>query len=120
MSQSILAHIHGERFARIEPHSTLTGTPLRTPTEAAEARAHRGFTFGPIGRGMAHNVRTGKDLDVQVQIEQAVMVDYDPRTHRQPREFWERKQSGIANRDTSPGDQGQWELSRVAKMAGAV
>jgi len=88
MSQNVLIHIHGEHFARVEPCFTLTGIPLCAPAEAAEARAQRWYIFGPPGRGIAQNIRPrkchdddrGLNLDVQVQIEQAVMVDYDPKT----------------------------------------
>ena len=78
---------------------------------------------------MVNNVRVGKDydenggmnLDVQVQIEQAVMVDYGPKVHRKPRAPWERKQSGIAGSgDTSFADQGQWELTNATKTGSTV
>jgi hypothetical protein len=125
MSQSILIHVHGERIAQIEPHLTLTGMPLRTPAEAAEARARQRTILGTTGHGMAHNVRTGKDgdgdggrnLSVQVQIEQAVVVDYDPKTDRKTRVFWERKQGDVTNGVTSSADHSQWELSNVTKLA---
>jgi len=120
MSQSILIHIHGELFARTEPRLALTDLPPRTLAEAAEAHAQQGFVFGPTCRGIAHNVRTGKGIGVQVQVEQAVMVDYDTRTHRKPRVLWERKETEIESGDTLSGDQGQWELSNVTKAAGTV
>ena len=61
------------------------------------------------------------DLDVQVQIEQAVMVDYNPRTtSRESRVFWEGKQGSTTDRTASPVDQGQWELSDVTETAGTV
>jgi hypothetical protein len=126
MSQNILVHIHGERFARaVEQCLTLTGIPLCASAETAEARAQRWYIFGPSDRGMMQNVRPRKDeengglnLDVQVQIEQAVMVDYESGAYRPPRVFgWDKKKrSEIRSGDTSSADQGQWELSNVAKM----
>ena len=88
MSQNILIHIHGERSVRAESCLMLTGIPHCAPAEAAEARAQRWYIFGPPPRGTAQNIRPcknhdengGLDLDVQVQIEHAVMVDYDPKT----------------------------------------
>jgi len=109
MSQNILIHIH----------------------EAAEVRAQRWYVFGPPGRGASiaqnvgprkeHDENGGLNLDVQVQIEQAVMVDYNPKTHRKPRVLdLDRKRSEIDGGDSSSTDQGQWELSNVAKTRDVV
>jgi hypothetical protein len=125
MSQGILIHIHGECLAQIEPPLQLTGIPPRTPAEAAETRAHHMATFGATGRGTMYNVRTGKSgsedrsrsLDVQVQIEQAVMVDYDQKPYQEPRGTLNRERSDITNGETSSADQGEWELSSVANTA---
>lgn len=66
---------------------------------------------------------SASDLGVQVQIEQAVMVDYDPisynrENYRTPRVIWDRKQS-TANGDAerSFGEQNRWELSSVRSLA---
>lgn len=119
MSQRFLLHVHGERLARVTPRLTLTPIYLRALAEAAEVRAQRQFIFSPNGRVVARDVRAGgvrdgnggMNLDVQVQIEQAVMVDYHPRTHRIPRTIWDRKQSDITN-VYSP-DRALWGLSRT-------
>lgn len=62
------------------------------------------------------------DLGVQVQIEQAIMVDYDPvvygrENYRRPRVIWDRKRSA-ANGDVegSSVEQTQWELSSVRSV----
>jgi len=131
MSQNILIHIHGERSARVERCVTLTGIPLCAPAEAAETRAQRLYVFGPPGRGASivqnigprkeHDENGGLNLDVQVQIEQAVMVDYHPRTHRTPRvPNLDRRQNEIEDGETSSANQGQWELSNVAKTRDIV
>jgi hypothetical protein len=64
------------------------------------------------------------DLGVQVQIEQAVMVDYDPivygrENYRKPRVIWDRKQ-GTADGERSSGEQNRWELSSVTKTMDTV
>lgn len=131
MSQNILIHIHGGRSTRVERYMTLTGIPLCAPAEAAEIRAQRWYVFGPPGRGAnivqtigprkEHDENGGLNLDVQVQIEQAVMVDYHPKTHRAPRALdLDRKRSEIEDGETSSVDQGQWELSNVAKTRDVV
>jgi hypothetical protein len=51
------------------------------------------------------------NLGVQVQIEQAIMVDYNPKTDRKATIFWERKRSEVTDGD-SP-ERGQWELSSI-------
>ena len=83
--------------------------------------------MGPSGRCVAQNIGPGKgneigglNLDVQVQVERAVMVDYDLKTFRKPRAInWERKRRDIANGDI-PSNRDQWELSGVTKTAGAA
>ena len=117
MSQRFLIHVHGECLARESARSTLTISLLRTLSEAAEIRAQRQFIFGNTGRvvarGVGTNVFRGENgdinLDVQVQIEEAVMVDYHPKAHRIPKAFWDRKQSGIPKGD--PANQSPWGLS---------
>lgn len=102
--------------------------PLRTPAEAAEARAQWGFILSPSGRCVAQNIRSGKDngigslnLDVQAQVEQAVMVDYDLKTSRKPGVLsWERKRRDITNGDIPSADRDQWKLSSVTKTADAA
>jgi len=76
------------------------------------------------GKDGVETTATG-ELDVQVQIEQAVMVDYDyARGCRGPRAVWDRKQSGAKeDGERSFGEQNQWELSSVksiSKTAGTV
>lgn len=63
------------------------------------------------------------DIGVQVQIEQAVMVDYDPiaygrENYRRPRVIWDQTQS-TANGDAerSFGEQSRWELSSMKSTA---
>ncbi|KAF9784374.1 hypothetical protein BJ322DRAFT_845521 [Thelephora terrestris] len=96
MSQSFLIHIH----------------------EAAEIRAQQGFIFGRSGNVIARNAvdnspgrNDDANLGVQVQIEQAIMVDYNPKTDRKATIFWERKRSEVTDGD-SP-ERGQWELSSI-------
>lgn len=65
------------------------------------------------------------DLGVQVQIEQAVMVDYDPvaygrENYRRPRVIWDQKQStanGDADVERTFSEQNRWELSSVKSVA---
>lgn len=120
MSQSFLIHVHGERLTRIAPHFILTIIPVRVLlTEASEVRSNRQFIFSPAGR-LPRDVRAGQvcnkngdmNLDVQVQIEQAVMVDYHPKAHRIPRVLWEPKQADTPNGDTT--DKGQCGSSQVS------
>ena len=63
---------------------------------------------------------TNDGLDVQVQIEQAVMVDYNPvygrEDYRKPRVIWDKKQ-GDTKGDNSPTEQNQWELTSVKSVA---
>lgn len=102
----------------------LKSIPLRTPAEAAEIRVQRQFVFSPNGRVVArgaggHKARNESgdvSLDVQVQIEQAVMVDYHPRAHRVPRMLWDRRPSGIPNGDSA--DRGHWELAASVNKPG--
>ena len=71
--------------------------------------------------GKGHDENGGPNLDVQVQIERDVMVDYDQKTRRTPRILsWDRKRSEVKNEDTIFVDQGQWELSSVDKMTDTV
>jgi len=69
---------------------------------------------------------TTGELDVQVQIEQAVMVDYSSsygqENYRKPRTIWDQKQNAT-NQDANkgdgerlPGEQNQWELSSVKSV----
>ena len=65
---------------------------------------------------------TTGDLDVQVQIEQAVMVDYDcsREDYRVPRVIGDRKQNATKEDVERPSaERNQWELSNV-KTAEAV
>ena len=64
---------------------------------------------------------TAAELDVQVQIEQAIMVDYGPafarEDYRKPRVMWDRRESTTrGDADVLSGDQNQWELSSVQSM----
>lgn len=72
------------------PALVLTGHPLRNLVEAAEVRAQRELGFGPNGRIVRRSEMDGENgdinLKVQVQIEQAVMVDYDVKTKRKSKQ----------------------------------
>ena len=110
----------------------------QTLTEAAEERSHqRIFVTHQIStpRDISFAMRnqfnsptkdgtetTNEELDVQVQIEQAVMVDYDRdpvygrENYRKPRVIWDKKQ-GATNGDKPPTEQNQWELANVKNVA---
>lgn len=101
MSQSFLIHVH----------------------EAAEVRAQREFIFSPRGRvarsgNVVRDENGSVNLDVQVQIERAVMVDYHPKTHWKAGVFWDRRPTGIDITNGGSADPAQWELSRVVKSGG--
>ena len=120
MSQSILIHIHGKRFARKEPPLVLTDTPLHTLTEAREKTILSAAGRGPIGydarNERAHDEGGGKDPDVQVQIEHTVLVDHNSKTCQKHRVFWGGKRSDVTNGDaSSSANQGQWKLSSITK-----
>jgi len=111
MSQRILIHIHEAAEEHVHQRVIVTHQ-LSTPRDITQAMRSQ-FTGTKDGT----ETTTG-ELDVQVQIEQAVMVDYDPvynrENYRKPRVIWDRKQSN-ANGDgeRSSGGQDQWELSSV-------
>ena len=109
---------------------------IPTPADASEERTHRGiFVSHQISapRDISHAMRnqfnastkegtdtTNDGLDVQVQIEQAVMVDYDPvygrEDYRKQRAIWDKKQAAT-NGDKPPTEQDQWELASVRSAA---
>jgi len=64
------------------------------------------------------------ELDVQVQIEQAVMVDYNysRQDYRKPRVVWDQKRSTTkGGEDSIPSrEQNQWELSSVKSASAAT
>jgi hypothetical protein len=69
------------------------------------------------GKGGSESQTENGNLDVQVQIEQAVMVDYDPivygrENYRKPRTIWDQKQSTVDG-ESSSLEQNRWELSSV-------
>ena len=71
------------------------------------------------GKDGVETTATG-ELDVQVQIEQAVMVDYDygREDYRTPRVVWDRKQCATkGDGERSFGEQNQWELSSVKSVS---
>lgn len=67
---------------------------------------------------------TTGEMDVQVQIEQAVMVDYNyaREDYRKPRVIWDRKQSAtkVEGDRESSGEQNQWELSSVKSVSKTI
>lgn len=107
MSQRFLIHVHEAAEVRAHPGFIFT-------TPSSNQRGSRTVTSAP---GKANG---GMSLDVQVKIEQAVMIDYAPRTHRIPgRTLWDRRKSeSVTNGDGLSPDverQAQWELSSVTK-----
>jgi hypothetical protein len=116
MSQRILIHIHDAAEERARQRIIVTHQ-LAAPRDITHAMRTQ-FDGGKDGDEM-----TGSDIGVQVQIEQAVMVDYDPiaygrENYRKPRVIWDQKQS-TANGDAerSFGEQNRWELSSVRSTA---
>jgi len=111
MSQRILIHIHEAAEARAHGRIIVTHQ-LSAPRDVTQAMRSQ---FNSVKEGT--ETTTG-ELDVQVQIEQAVMVDYNPiygrENYRKPRVLWDRKQS-TANGDgeRESGEQNQWELASV-------
>jgi hypothetical protein len=63
---------------------------------------------------------TNDGLDVQVQIEEAVMVDYDPiygrEDYRTPRVLWDRK-PGVTRGERTSEEQNEWELSSTKSVS---
>lgn len=127
------------------PYSRYAGKTSRrgqlshsTLAEAAEERSHGKIIVThqlAAPRDITHVMRsqftadkdggetTTGDLDVQVQIEQAVMVDYDYRQedYRKPRVIWDRKPETIKeDNERTSGEQNQWELSSVKSVSGAT
>jgi hypothetical protein len=112
----------------------------QTLADAAEDRAHqRIFVSHQISapRDISQAMRnqfnsptkggtetTNDELDVQVQIEQAVMVDYDPvygrESYRKPRVIWDKKQGATKGDKLSPTEQNQWELASAKSIAEAT
>ena len=98
----------------------MTSFSLRTLTEAAEVRTQRRAIFGPAGRSVARSVRSrsnkirdddvGVGIDVQVQVERAIRVDYDPKTHRKSRIVWDRRRSDINNGKAPLTSPDRWEV----------
>lgn len=131
--ESTNPHSHS-RYAENNQVTTDYLTPL---SEAAEERAHQRIVVThqlSAPRDITHAMRsqfngakdgtetTPNELDVQVQIEQAVMVDYDPvysrENYRKPRVIWDRKHSNAkGDGERSSGEQNQWELSSVKSVA---
>lgn len=66
---------------------------------------------------------TNVELDVQVQVERAVVVDYEARHGREyfqkPQRIWDRKQ-GTSRGERSSGERNQWELSSVNSAANTM
>jgi hypothetical protein len=111
-------------------YSSLSDSTL---ADAAEDHARQRIVVShqiPTPRDITHAMRNqfnssttkeevetaGGELDVQVQIEQAVMVDYDPiygrGDYRKPRVIWDRAQ-GATKGERPSDDRNQWELSSV-------
>jgi len=120
-----------------EGRSTASRLSEPTPVEASEERSHQRIVLShqlsaprDITRAMRTQFNGTKDgtetttgeLDVQVQIEQAVMVDYNlnygQENCRKPRAIWDRKQSTIKGEEERPParEQGQWELSSMKSV----
>jgi len=116
MSQRILIHIHDAAEERARQR-IIVAHQLSAPRDITHAMRTQ---FNGGKDGVDTNTET-VDLGVQVQIEQAVMVDYNPygrENYRKPRVIWDQKQS-TANGDVERpyGEQNQWELSSVKSMA---
>jgi len=114
MSQRILIHIHEASEDRAQGRIVVSHQ-ISAPRDITHAMRSQ-FNSGKDG----FDTGTTGDIDVQVQIEQAVMVDY-----RKPHVVWDRKQSPPAKEDGErpSGERNQWELSSVkssSKTAEAV
>lgn len=113
MSQRVLIHIHEAAEERTHQRIFVTHQ-ISAPRDISNAMRNQ---FNGSTKDGAEP--TNEDLDVQVQIEQAVMVDYDPygrEDYRKPRVIWDRKPSATKGERPS-GEQGQWELSSVKSVA---
>jgi len=114
MSQRVLIHIHDAAEERAR-QGIVVAHQLSAPRDITHAMRTQ-FNGGKDGAD------TNGDLGVQVQIEQAVMVDYAPygrrENYREPRVIWDQKQSA-ANGDGERSylEQNQWELSSVKSIA---
>jgi len=107
MSQRILIHIHEAAEERAH-QSIIVARQLSAPRDVTHAMRNQ-FNGGKGETGSVVD-----DLGVQVQIEQAVMVDYNPtaysrENYRKPRVIWDQRQSA-ANGDveSSTGEQNRW------------
>ncbi|KAF9652352.1 hypothetical protein BDM02DRAFT_3109361 [Thelephora ganbajun] len=119
MSQRILIHIHKASEERTHQRIIVTHQ-LSTPRDITHAMRTQ------LNGSMKDEVETTtNELDVQVQIEQAVMVDYDPvyarEDYRKPRVIWDRKQGVTKGDGEMPsGERNQWELSSVKSVTKAA
>jgi len=113
MSQRILIHIH--EVAEERSHQRIFVThQIAAPRDISHAM--RNQFNSPVKDG----IETPNDgLDVQVQIEQAVMVDYDPvygrENYRKPRVMWDKKRCATEG-EKPPTEQNQWELESVKSV----
>lgn len=110
MSQRILIHIHDAAEERTRRGIFVTHQ-VSAPRDITNAMRNQFNNSTKDGTEPAEG-----ELDVQVQIEQAVMVDYNSiygrEDYRKPRMIWDRKQ-GVAGGERSSEEQNQWELSSV-------
>lgn len=122
MSQRIIIHIHEAAEEPAHPRIFVTHQ-IPGPRDIASAMRNQ---FN--GSAKDETETANGDLDVQVQIEQAVMVDYNPiygrEDYRKPRVIWDRKQAqGATEGERTSGERNEWELASVkdtAKTADAV
>jgi len=117
MSQRILIHIHEAAEDRSRGRIVVTHQ-ISGPRDITHAMRSQ-FNGG---KDAVETTATG-DLDVQVQIEQAVMVDYDYRRedYQKPRVIWDPKQTNTkGDGESSTGEQNQWELSSVKSVSKAT
>ncbi|KAF9788546.1 hypothetical protein BJ322DRAFT_642481 [Thelephora terrestris] len=114
MSQRILIHIH--EAAEDRAHQRIfVSHQISAPRDITQAMRNQ---FNNSAKEGAETTNDG--LDVQVQIEEAVMVDYDPiygrEDYRTPRVLWDRK-PGVTRGERTSEEQNEWELSSTKSVS---